>query len=174
MSLEDCQILDIEPIDNSITKREFTEVYHQQGAELNQSDQNIELIFGENNNYHQIGNAYSESDITVQKTDGTNFHYDDPFRLVKNGFAFRFKEARLSTTIGSDIEHNNFCGQVSTIVRVISNKDGDLLSQFDNINEKDIPLLETLQDLSPQTRDKPQRKTLINNHTEANESKIKG
>ena len=37
-----------------------------------------------------------------------------------------FKKARLSTTIGSDIEHNKFCGQLSTFMKVISNKDGDL------------------------------------------------
>ena len=49
-------------------------------------------------------------------------------RLANNGFAFCFEEARLSTTIGSDIEHNKFCGQVSTIMRVISNEDCDLLS----------------------------------------------
>ena len=56
MSLEDFQLLDNEPFDNSIIKRDFTEIYHQQAAQLNQSDQNIEFIFGENNNYHQIGN----------------------------------------------------------------------------------------------------------------------
>ena len=116
---------------------------------MNQSDQNIEFISGENNNYHQIGNAYLKFNIIVRKSDGTNFHYDDPIRLVNNGFAFCFKEARLSTTIGGDIENNKFCGQASTIMRVISNKDGDLLSQFDNINENDIPILEILQDLPP-------------------------
>ena len=31
----------------------------------------------------------------------------------------------------------------------ISNKDGDLLSQFDNINENDIPILERLADYQP-------------------------
>ena len=51
-------------------------------------------------------------------------------------YAFCFEEARLTTTIGSDIEHNKFSGQVSTIMKVISNKDGDLKSQFDNINER--------------------------------------
>ena len=54
MSLEDFQLIDNEPIDNSIIKRDFTKIYHQQGAQLNQSDQNVEFIFGENNNYHQI------------------------------------------------------------------------------------------------------------------------
>ena len=174
MSLEDFQLLDNEPLDNSIIKRDSTKIYHRQGDQLNQSDQNIELIFGENNNYHQIGNAYLEFNITVRKNDDTNFHYDDPVRLVNNGFDYCFKEARLGTTIGNDIEINKFCGQVSSIKRVISNKDGDLLSQFDNINENDIPVLEQLADLPVQIKDTPQQKMLINNHTDANKGKIKG
>ena len=57
MSLGDFQLLDNESIDNSIIKRDVLKVYHQQGAQLNQSDQNIEFMFGENNNYIQIGNG---------------------------------------------------------------------------------------------------------------------
>ena len=106
MSLEDFQLLDNEPFDNSIIKRDFLNAYHQQRAQLKQPDQNIEIILGENNNYHQIGNCCSDFDITVRKIEGTTFHYDDPVRLVNNGFAFCFREARLSTTIGSDIEQN--------------------------------------------------------------------
>ena len=134
----------------------------------------MDFFFGENNNYHQIGNAYLESDITGRKNDTTIFHYDDPFRLVKNAFEFCLEEARLSTTIGSDIEYNKFCGQLSTIMKVISNKSGDLLSQFDIINENDITVLERIVDLPQQIRDTPEQKLLINNLTNANESKIKG
>ena len=150
--MEDFQLLENEPFGNSIVKRDFLKVYHKQGAQLNQSDQNIEFVFGENNNYHQIGNAYLEIDITVRKSDSANFHYDNPIRLVNNAFAFCFKEARLSTTLMPDIEIHKFCGQLSTIMRVISNKAGDLLSQFDNINENDIPVLEGIADLPPQIR----------------------
>ena len=57
MSLEDFQLLDNEPFDNSIIKRDFTKIYHQQGALLNQSDQNIEFIVGENNKYYQLING---------------------------------------------------------------------------------------------------------------------
>ena len=174
MSLEDFQLLDNEPFDSSIIKRDFTKIYHQQGAQLNQSDQNIEFIFGENNNYHQIGNGYLEFNITVRKHDTTNFHIEDPIRLVNNGYAFCFKEARLSTNLGSDIEHNKFCGQVSTIMKVLSNKDDDLVSQFANISEDDIPLLERLADLPPQVRSTPHQKMLIDNHLDANKGKIKG
>ena len=94
--------------------------------------------------------------------------------MVNNGVAFCFKETCLSTTLGSDIEINKFCGQVSNIMRVMLNKDGDLLSQFDNYNENDIPVLERLANLPPQTRDTPHQKMLLNNHTDANKGKIKG
>ena len=172
--LEDFQLFDNEPFDNSIIKRDFTKIYHQQGAQLNQSDQKIEFIFGENNNYPQIGNAYLEFNITVRKDDSTNFHREDPIRLVNNGCAFCFKEARLSTTIGSDIEHNKFCGQVSTIMKMISNKDDDLLSQFGNINRNDIALLARLADLPTQITSTPHQKMLIDNLLDANKGKIKG
>ena len=106
MSLEDFQLFDNEPLDNSIIKRDFSKIYHRQGDQLNQSDQNIEFIFGEKNNYHQIGNAYLEFNITVRKNDTRNFNNDAPIRLVNNGFAFCFKEARLTTSIGGDNEIN--------------------------------------------------------------------
>ena len=174
MSLEDFQSLDNEPFDNSIIKRDFTKIYHQQGAQLNQSDHKIEFNFGENNNYHQMGNGYLEFNLTVRKNDTTKFHIEDPIRLVNNGYAICFKEARFSTTIGGDIEHNKFCGQVSTIMKVISNKDENSLSQFGNINENDISLLERLTDLPPQIRSTPHQKMLIDNHLNANKGKIKG
>ena len=46
MSLEAFQLLDNEPFDNSIIKRDHLKTYHQQGAQLNQSDENVEFIFG--------------------------------------------------------------------------------------------------------------------------------
>ena len=67
MSLENFQLIHNEPIDNSIVKRDYTKVFHQSGANLNDSNQIVECIFGENNNYHQIGNAYLEFDITIRK-----------------------------------------------------------------------------------------------------------
>ena len=59
-------------------------------------------------------------------------------------------------------------------MKVITNKDGDLFSQSDNINENDIPILERLADLQPQTRSTPQQKMFNINHTDANKDKIKG
>ena len=174
MSLEDFQLLDNEPFDNSIIKRDFSKIYNQQGAQLNQSDQNIEFIFGKNNNYNQIGNGYLEIKIKVRKGDTTYFYIEDPIRLVNIAFAFCFKEARLSTNIGCDIEHNKYCGQVSTIMKVMSNRDHDLLSEFGNFNENDIPHFERLADLSPQIRSTPHQKMLIDNHTDPHKGKIKG
>ena len=92
MSLEDFQLLYNERFGNSIIKRDFLKVYHQQGAQLKQRDQNVEFIFGENNNYQQIGNACLEFNITVRKNDTTNFHTEDPIRLVNNVFYFVLKK----------------------------------------------------------------------------------
>ena len=58
-------------------------------------------------------------------------------------------------------------------MKVISNKNGDLLSQFDNNNENDLPILERLADLPPQIRSTPQQKMSNNNHTDANKGKTK-
>ena len=85
MSLEDFQLLDNEPFDNSIIKRDFLKVYHQQGVQLSDADQNIEFIFGENNSFHQIGNAYLEFDITARAQNAADaFGDDSPIRLTNN------------------------------------------------------------------------------------------
>ena len=169
MSLEDFQLLDNEPFDNSIIKRDFLKIYHQQGAQLNQPDQNVEFIFGENNNYHQVGNSYLEFDITVRREDNANFANNSAIRLTNNAFAYCLKEARLGITSGSDLEHNKYCGQVSTIMRVLFTKDADLLSQFDNINEGNA---------NADFNSTSLKKMLIDNHDivgqEVNKGKIKG
>ena len=130
------------------------------------------FVFRENHNYHQIGKTYLEFDLTVRKNDGTNFHHDDAIRLMNTAFAFCFTEARLSTTIVNHFEHNKNFGQIFTTMKVISNKHGDLLSQFDNINGDDIPILKRLIILTAQIRNTPQQELLINNHTDANKGKI--
>ena len=135
MNIEDFQFLDSEVFDNSIIKRHFMKVYHQQGAQLNDPIQNSKFIFGENNNFHQIGNAYLEYDTTVQNPAAVFDNNNSRIKLNNNGLAYAFQEAVLATTSGSNLEHNKFVGQISTIMRVLTCKDGDLLSQFDNINE---------------------------------------
>ena len=94
--------------------------------------------------------------------------------MTNKGLAYVFKEGRLSTTSGNDLEHNKFVGQVSTIFRCLTSKDGDLLSQFDNINEEigvdDIATADIIRDTSL-------RKVFIDNHNipgqEVNRGKIK-
>ena len=81
-----------------------------------------------------------------------------------------FQEARLSTTT-TDFEHNKYCGQISTIMRLVSSRDGDLLSQFDNINEE-IGANEAA--TSDNIRETSLNKLLITNHEAANRCKIKG
>ena len=67
MSHEDFQLIDNEAIDNSIIKRGFLKIYHQPAANLNNSDQNIQFILREKNNYHPIGNAYLQNELTKKK-----------------------------------------------------------------------------------------------------------
>ena len=47
-------------------------IYHQQGAKLKDSNQCVELSFGEDNIHHQLGNGYSEFDVTLRKN-GSSF-----------------------------------------------------------------------------------------------------
>ena len=162
MSLEDFQLIDDIQIDDSIVKRDYTKVYHQSGANLNESNQNVEFIFGENNNYYQIDNSYLEFDITVRNTAG-NFTDASAIRLINNAFAYCFSQATLSTTGGMDIEDIKYVGVVSTIMRMITSKDSDLSSYFDKNGESVLD------------NDNPLKKILINNHAvEANKGRIKG
>ena len=162
MSLEDFQLIDNEPIDNSIVKRDYTKVYHQQGANLSDSNQNAEFIFGENNNYHQIGHGYLEYDITVRNTAG-NFTNASVIGLVNNAFAYCFREATLTTTGGMEIEHKKYVGPVSTLMRLLTSKDGDLSSYFDKNGESVLDI------------DNPLKQTLINNYAvEVNKGRVKG
>ena len=162
MSLEDFQLIDDFSVDNSIVKRDYTKVYHHQGANLNDSNQNVEFIFGENNNYHQIGNSYLEFDIT-ERNDGGNFTDASVIRLVNNAYAYCFREASISTTGGMEIEHNKYVGQVSTIMRLLTSRDSDLSSYFDKNGESVLNNDNSLKQIS------------MNNHAqEANKGKIKG
>ena len=167
MSLEDFQLIDNEPIDDSIVKRDYTKVYHQQGANLNDSNQNVEFIFGENNNFHQIGNAYLEFDITITKIaappNNPILIDTDQLRLINNAFAYCFTQATLSTTGGMDLEDIKYVGQVSTIMRLLTSKGSDLSSYFDKGGESVID------------DNNPLKKMLINNHdVAANKGRIRG
>ena len=111
--------------------------YHQQAANKNDSGPIYDFKVGENNNYHQSGNAYLQNELTIEKDVAVAANRvlvnGDAFTLVNNAFAYCFKKAHLSTTGGSDIKHNKYVCQVSTIMRALTSKDGNLLSHFDEI-----------------------------------------
>ena len=105
-------------------------IYHQQAANLNDSDQNNDIIFGENNKYHLVGNDYLQFEMRIEKNVAVAANCvlvdGNAIRLVNNAFAYCFKQARLSTTGDSDIEDIKYCGQFSTIMRTSTSEDGDL------------------------------------------------
>ena len=125
-------------------KRDFLKVYRQQAENLNDSDQNIEFIIGENSHYYQIADAYLQYEMTIGKDAAVAanrvFVNGDVPRLVKNAFAYCFEEARSSTTGPSHIEHIKNCRQISTIMRALRSKDGDLLSHFDKIDASEAEI----------------------------------
>ena len=135
MNLKYFQLVDNDPLDNSINKRGYLKVYHQQGGLLKNPYQNTELIWGGCNNYHQNGNSYLEYDIPLRDPTAP-FTNKAEIRLVNNAFAYCFKETVLWTTGGTELEHIKFLGRVLTIMRSSTNKDGDLFPYFDNINEE--------------------------------------
>ena len=84
-------------------------------------------------------------------------------RLVNNAFAYCFKEATLTTTGGMEIENNIYVGPVTTIMRLLTSKDGDLSSYFDKNGESVLG------------NDNPLKQILINNHAqEVKKGKFKG
>ena len=128
---------------------------------MNDPDETIEFIFGENNKYHQIGTAYLEFDITVRNAAG-NFIDASKVRLINNAFAYCFKEEKLATTGGADLEHIKNVGQLSTIMSLFTSKDSDFSSFFDKNGE------------NAHSHNKVLKQTLVNNHaTDDNKGKIK-
>ena len=55
--------------------------------------------------------------------------------MVKIAFADVFRIAALSTTGGEKIEQNKNVGHVSTIMRLLTRNDGDLIKKFDKVND---------------------------------------
>ena len=85
---------------------------------------------------------------------------------MNNAFAHCFKEAVILTTGGMEIENINFLGQVSTNMRSLTSKDGDLSPHFDKYNDGDTNAAINITSL---------KQMLIDNHTiPVNRGKIKG
>ena len=74
------------------------------------------------------------------KQDGRNSEDDntDVIKLLKNAFAHIIQEAYIHTTGGTGRGNKRFVPQVSTIIRVLTSKNGGFSSYFDQFNEKNI------------------------------------
>ena len=83
--------------------------------------------------------------------------------MVNKGLAYIFQEGRSSTSAGTESEHNKNLANVSTIMRLLTQKDGDLSSYFDKSDETEAGITNsTLKHL------------LINSHTnDDNKGKIR-
>ena len=116
-------------------------IYHQQAALLNDPDQNVEFIFGGNNNYHQLGNFHLGFDVRVREAGCNNFNFtNDPatnevIKLVNNAFAYCLRKVPYQLPEAWRLNKPTFLGHLSTIMRALTSKDGYLLSHFDNIDE---------------------------------------
>ena len=166
MSAEDFQLIDNEKIDDSIKKRDFMKIYHQSGANVEAENSQIKFYFGENLNFIQIANEYLEIDIRVRRANINLFTIApamDTIRLVNNAFAYTIHDARISTSSGVEIEQNKFVGPISTIMRLVTQKEGDLSTYFDIIDETEDEI-----------NSSSLKKILIDNHTEATRGLVRG
>ena len=163
MSAEDFQLIDIEKIDDSINKRDFIKIYHQSGANVDAENSQIKFYFGENHNFIQVSSGYLELDLRVRLDNDNDFADGNLIRLVNNAFAYTIHDARISTSTGVEIEQNKYVGPISTLMRLVTQKDGDLTTFFDIINEKEDGIL-----------DSSLKKILIINHSDDNKGLIRG
>ena len=127
----------------------------------------IKIYFGENHKFIQVGNSYLEFDIRVGSADGNPFVIvapgNDIIRLVNNAFAYTIHDERISSSSGVEIEQNKYVGPISTIMRLVTQKDGDLTTYFDIIDESEDGInISSLKQIH------------IDNHTEANTGLIRG
>ena len=142
-------------------------VYHQIARNLNDSDQNIEFLFGENYNFHQIENAHLKNGMKKGKdvANAADIVLKDGVVVIlgKFSFAYCLRKCRLLTTRGSDIQHNKDSDPVSTFMRARTIRDGFFLSRFDKLNETQAEINNTsLEHLLK-----------INHHVAANQGKNK-
>ena len=122
-----------------------------------------QVLFGENHDYLPMGNGYLDFDINFRKADNTNSTNADGIRLVNNVFAYTIHDARKSTSTGIEIEQKKYVGPISTVMCLITEKDGDLFPYFDVINESEAGI-----------NNSSLKQILINNHTDVNKGVIRG
>ena len=111
----------------------------------------------------QVGSGYLEFHLRVRLDNDNNFADGNLIRLVNNAFAYTNHDARISTSTGVEIEQNKYVGPISTIMRLVTQKVGDLSTYFDIINEKEDGILKS-----------SLKKILINNHSDDNKGLIRG
>ena len=163
MSAEDLQLRDTKKIDDSIIERYLKKFYRQSGANVDAEKSQICFYFAENHNFIQVGNGYLELDIRIRQDNDNNFVDGNVIRLVNNGFAYKIHDARISTAAGVEIERNKDVGPISTIMRLVTQQDGDLSIYFDIIDESENGI-----------ENSSLKNILNNNHTGANKGVIRG
>ena len=168
MNAEDFQLIDNEKIDDSIIKRDFFKIYHQTGANVDAENSQIKFYFGENHTFNQVGNGYLEFDMRVRRANGDAFAIglapvSDIIRLVNNAFANTIHDATISSSSGVEIEQNKYVAPLSTIKRLVTQKDSDLSTYFDLIDESEDGINKS-----------SLKQILIDNNTEASRGLIRG
>ena len=128
----------------SIIKRDFARIYHQNVAQVDDWNQIIKFFFGENLKYIQIGKLSPDIEIVVKKADRPTFTDADGIRYANTDFGYVFQDATVSTSNGTMIEQNKNVGPFSTIMRLLTHKDGDLLTSLDKINKTRDEIVNTL------------------------------
>ena len=79
-------------------------------------------------------------EIRVEKVDNTNSivavdNTNEVFLLVKNAFAYTLQDARTSTLSGTETDQNKSVGPISTNMRLVRQRVGDLSLYFGITNE---------------------------------------
>ena len=58
--------------------------------------------------------------------------------MINSSLAFTIHDTSFSTSVGTEIEQKNFVGPVSTIMRLITQRDWDLSTYFDIIDASEL------------------------------------
>ena len=146
MGLENFHLLN-DTTNATSSKKKRLQKKDQEGARLNNPDQKTHFNFGHINNYPQIGSAYIQNDISVRTAiaipGNPMFQGTNVIRVDNIAFAYTVNDARLNKTGYSVLEHKIYVGQVSRIMGILSSKDGDLISYFDEFNETEAETLDS-------------------------------
>ena len=83
--------------------------------------------------------------MKVRKADRNNFivatdNTKEVIRLFNKAFAFTVHDARISKSSGTEIERTKFAGPVPTILRLITQREGDHPTYFDIDDETEAGL----------------------------------